>query len=75
MSAYPQVFSPFRIGKVEVKNRIEFAPALSFLNPPDGYVNKEMIAFVQSLARAEPASSRSANRRWILNMPRTTSSS
>ena len=51
MSAYPHVFSPFRIGKVEVKNRIEFAPALSFLNPPDGYVNKEMIAFVQSLAR------------------------
>lgn len=51
MVQYKNVFSPFKFGRVEVKNRIEFAPALSFLNAPDGFVNREMIAFVQSLAR------------------------
>lgn len=50
MDKYQHIFSPFRIGNVEVKNRIEAAPMLLCLEP-DGNVTKGVIEFYKSLAR------------------------
>ncbi len=51
MNKYQNVFSPFRFGKVEVKNRIETPPMLPCLATPDGFVTREMIEFYRSFAR------------------------
>ena len=51
MNEYRHLFSPFRVGNVEVKNRIEFSPALPCLASPEGFVTRELIQFFQSLAR------------------------
>lgn len=51
MTQYEHVFSPFRFGKVEVKNRIASAPMLSCMATPDGFVTREMIEFYQAFAR------------------------
>jgi 2,4-dienoyl-CoA reductase-like NADH-dependent reductase (Old Yellow Enzyme family) len=48
---YMNVFSAFRFGNVEVKNRIATAPMLSCMATPDGFVTREMIEFYQSFAR------------------------
>jgi 2,4-dienoyl-CoA reductase-like NADH-dependent reductase (Old Yellow Enzyme family)/NADPH-dependent 2,4-dienoyl-CoA reductase/sulfur reductase-like enzyme len=45
------VFSPFKFGNVEVKNRIEIAPAIPCLATPDGFVTRELIEYYKSLAR------------------------
>jgi 2,4-dienoyl-CoA reductase-like NADH-dependent reductase (Old Yellow Enzyme family) len=45
------VFSQFRFGNVEVKNRIEIAPAIPCLATPDGFVTKKLIDYYRSLAR------------------------
>jgi 2,4-dienoyl-CoA reductase-like NADH-dependent reductase (Old Yellow Enzyme family)/NADPH-dependent 2,4-dienoyl-CoA reductase/sulfur reductase-like enzyme len=50
MAEYEHVFSPFRFGNVEVKNRVEVAP-MSCLTTPDGFVRREMIEFYQTFAR------------------------
>ncbi|MBL7061177.1 MAG: FAD-dependent oxidoreductase [Dehalococcoidia bacterium] len=51
MTRYQNVFSPFRFGNVEVKNRIEIAPAIPCLATPDGFVTRELIEYYKSLAR------------------------
>ncbi len=51
MDKYQNVFSPFRFGNVEVKNRIATPPMLACMATPDGFVTKEMIEFYQSFAR------------------------
>ena len=51
MQDYNSILSPFRFGNVEVKNRIELAPACHCLASPDGFATKEMIAYYQSIAR------------------------
>jgi 2,4-dienoyl-CoA reductase-like NADH-dependent reductase (Old Yellow Enzyme family) len=51
MNQYAHVFSPFKFGNVEVKNRIATPPMLSCMATPDGFVTREMIAFYQSFAR------------------------
>lgn len=51
MGFFPSVFSPFRFGNVQVKNRIEFSPSCSCLASPNGYVTRELIAYYQSIAR------------------------
>lgn len=51
MSNFTHVLSPFRFGNVEVKNRVELAPACHMLASHDGYVTKEMVAYYQNLAR------------------------
>ncbi len=51
MSNFSNVLSPFKFGNVEVKNRIELAPACHMLASHDGYVTREMIAYYQNLAR------------------------
>jgi len=51
MQKYENVFSPFRIGRVEIKNRIQVPPMLSCMATPDGFVTREMIEFYMSFAR------------------------
>jgi 2,4-dienoyl-CoA reductase-like NADH-dependent reductase (Old Yellow Enzyme family)/thioredoxin reductase len=51
MPKYNHVFSPFRIGKLEVKNRIQAPPMLACTASPDGFVTREFIEFYQSFAR------------------------
>jgi NADH:flavin oxidoreductases, Old Yellow Enzyme family len=51
MDQYSNVFSPFKIGNVVLKNRIEFAPACHMLASPDGQVTRELIAYYQNIAR------------------------
>ncbi|MBN1320988.1 MAG: FAD-dependent oxidoreductase, partial [Thermoleophilia bacterium] len=51
MAPYEHVFSPFRFGRVEIKNRIATAPMLSCMASPDGFVTREMIDFYQAFAR------------------------
>jgi 2,4-dienoyl-CoA reductase-like NADH-dependent reductase (Old Yellow Enzyme family)/NADPH-dependent 2,4-dienoyl-CoA reductase/sulfur reductase-like enzyme len=51
VAQYDNVFSSFKIGNVEVKNRIEVPPMLACLATPDGFVTREMIEFYRSFAR------------------------
>ena len=51
MQKYKNVFSPFKFGRVTVKNRIEIAPAIPCLASPDGFVTRELIEYYKSLAR------------------------
>jgi len=51
MKSYNNVLSPFKFGNVEVKNRIELAPACHMLASHDGYVTREMVAYYKNLAR------------------------
>jgi len=51
MHHFQHVFSPFKFGNVEVKNRIEFGPASHMLASHDGYVTREMTAYYQNIAR------------------------
>ena len=51
MQDFANVLSPLRIGSVEIKNRIEFAPACTCLGSPDGFVTKELVAYYQAVAR------------------------
>jgi 2,4-dienoyl-CoA reductase-like NADH-dependent reductase (Old Yellow Enzyme family)/NADPH-dependent 2,4-dienoyl-CoA reductase/sulfur reductase-like enzyme len=51
MEKYKYVFSPFKFGNVEVKNRIEAPPMLVCLATPDGFVTRELIEFHRSFAR------------------------
>ena len=51
MRKYQNVFSPFKFGNVEVKNRIEVSPAIPCLTTPDGFVTRELIEYYKSLAR------------------------
>jgi len=51
MQDFSNVLAPFRFGNVDVKNRIELAPACHCLASPDGFVTKELIAYYQSIAR------------------------
>lgn len=51
MEKYQNVFSPFKFGNVEVKNRIEVSPAIPCLATPDGFVTRELIEYYKALAR------------------------
>jgi 2,4-dienoyl-CoA reductase-like NADH-dependent reductase (Old Yellow Enzyme family)/thioredoxin reductase len=51
VSNYENVFSPFKFGNVEVKNRIEVSPMLPCTATPDGYVTREFVEYFQYLAR------------------------
>ena len=51
MTFCKHVFTPFRFGRVEVKNRVATAPMLSCMASPDGFVTREMIDFYQAFAR------------------------
>ena len=45
------MFSLFKFGNVEVKNRIEIAPAIPCLATPNGFVTRKLIEYYRSLVR------------------------
>jgi 2,4-dienoyl-CoA reductase (NADPH2) len=48
---YPHVFSPGKLGKVEVKNRIKYASTETNFNFGDGFVADKEIAYMEAQAR------------------------
>ncbi|RPJ53239.1 MAG: FAD-dependent oxidoreductase, partial [Methanobacteriota archaeon] len=48
---YPLIFSPYRIGKMEVKNRIKYASTETNFNYGDGFVSEKEIAYMEAQAR------------------------
>jgi 2,4-dienoyl-CoA reductase (NADPH2) len=48
---YPHIFSPGRIGKIETKNRIEYASTETNFNYWDGYVTDKEVAYMKAQAR------------------------
>jgi len=50
MIRYPRVFSPLRIGGIQVKNHIETAPMLSCLDNEGVATKKDVIAYYQAFA-------------------------
>jgi 2,4-dienoyl-CoA reductase-like NADH-dependent reductase (Old Yellow Enzyme family)/NADPH-dependent 2,4-dienoyl-CoA reductase/sulfur reductase-like enzyme len=55
MVQYNHVFSPFKIGNIEIKNRIETAPILPCSATPEGFMTREMIEFYRSFAKGGAA--------------------
>jgi 2,4-dienoyl-CoA reductase-like NADH-dependent reductase (Old Yellow Enzyme family)/NADPH-dependent 2,4-dienoyl-CoA reductase/sulfur reductase-like enzyme len=51
MSEYKLIFEPIRIGRMMVKNRIEFPPVGPHLGTGDGYVSRELIEWGRQFAR------------------------
>lgn len=49
--AYPRLFEPFRIGNLQLKNRIAMAPMETHLGEPDGSVNSDVIAYYSERAK------------------------
>lgn len=51
MTTFPNLFSPARIGKLEIRNRICFAATSSELADKDGYVGEEIAEYYAERAR------------------------
>lgn len=49
---YPNVFSPIRIGNMEVQNRIQFSPMVSSLSTPTGGVSQELLGYIKYQAQS-----------------------
>lgn len=49
---YPHVFSPIKIGNMEVKNRIQFSPMVSSLSTPTGAVSPELLGYIKYQAQS-----------------------
>lgn len=49
---YPHVFSPIKIGNMEVKNRIQFSPMVSSLSTPTGGVSPELLGYIKYQAQS-----------------------
>ncbi len=45
------LFSPIKIGNMELKNRISFAPMASNLNNPEGYITEDYICYLEARAK------------------------
>jgi 2,4-dienoyl-CoA reductase-like NADH-dependent reductase (Old Yellow Enzyme family)/thioredoxin reductase len=55
LKTYQHVFSPLKIGKITVKNRIESSPAVPFLASADYLVTRELIEWTRALAKGGAA--------------------
>ena len=53
--AYPNIFSPGRIGSLTTKNRIKYAATESNFNTRDGFVTDREIAYMEAQARGGAA--------------------
>lgn len=51
MNRYPHIFTPLKLGKVTIKNRLEFTPFVPCLADSEGGVTQEMIDFIRMQAR------------------------
>ena len=54
---YPHIFSPIKIGKLEIKNRIKYASTETNFNYRDGYVSDKEVGYMEAQARGGQASS------------------
>ncbi|MBI5481164.1 MAG: FAD-dependent oxidoreductase [Deltaproteobacteria bacterium] len=52
---YPHIFSPFRIGKMEMKNHIKYASTETNFNYGDGFVSDKEVAYMEAQARGGAA--------------------
>jgi 2,4-dienoyl-CoA reductase (NADPH2) len=52
---YPHVFSPVRIGKLEMRNRIKYASTETNFNYGDGFVSDKEVAYMEAQARGGAA--------------------
>lgn len=50
---FPHLFTPGRIGNVEIKNRICKAPQTSGLSHMDGSVSERLVRYYEDLAKGE----------------------
>lgn len=50
MTAFPKLFSPFKIGSLSVKNRMVMSPMETHLCDKDGFVTDEIIAYYKERA-------------------------
>ncbi|MCK5651195.1 MAG: NADH:flavin oxidoreductase, partial [Gemmatimonadetes bacterium] len=48
---YPHIFSPYNIGKMEVRNRIKYASTETNFNYGDGFVSDKEVAYMEAQAR------------------------
>jgi 2,4-dienoyl-CoA reductase (NADPH2) len=48
---YPHIFSPIRIGGMELRNRIKYASTETNFNYGDGYVSDKEVAYMEAQAR------------------------
>jgi len=51
LKKYPHIFSPIKIGKLEVKNRIKYASTETNFNYRDGYVSDKEVGYMEAQAR------------------------
>jgi 2,4-dienoyl-CoA reductase-like NADH-dependent reductase (Old Yellow Enzyme family) len=51
MGDYKHIFTPIKIGRMTVKNRVEKAPAVPFPAGIDGDVSRELIEWERAFAR------------------------
>ena len=51
MKKYPHVFQPLNIGKMTIKNRMQYTPLVACVSTADGEVNQEMIDWIGYQAR------------------------
>ena len=49
---YPKVFSPIKVGNMELKNRIQFSPMVSSLSTPSGGVSPELLGYIKYQAQS-----------------------
>lgn len=50
MNAFPKLFSPFKIGSLDVKNRMVMSPMETHLCTKEGFVTEEIIAYYKERA-------------------------
>lgn len=50
MSAFPKLFSPFKLGSLSVKNRMVMSPMETHLCDTEGFVTEELIAYYKERA-------------------------
>ena len=48
---YPHIFSPIKVGKLEIKNRIKYASTETNFNYRDGYVSDKEVGYMEAQAR------------------------
>ena len=48
---YPHIFSPIKIGKIEIKNRIKYASTETNFNTRDGFVTDTEVAYMEAQAK------------------------
>jgi len=51
LKKYPHIFSPIKIGKLEVKNRVKYASTETNFNFRDGYVADKEVGYMEAQAR------------------------